>query len=157
MGLFPFLFAVGAGAMERNIPKIINLAYIAVAVFVLLITIPFAVPVFSFEHLDKYAIQTNHIVVYPFSRWEDGKDHGQSQVFSDMTGWEELTSYVEKLTNSYHPQTGRSVPFMLNEIMAMQALYIFMERNSDFLMRYPSWKAMFTGHLTVFQMDRSST
>jgi hypothetical protein len=103
MGLFPFLFAVGAGAMERNIPKIITLAYIAVAVLVLLITVPFAVPVVSFERLDKYAIQTNHRVVYPFSRWEDGKDHGQSQVFSDMTGWKELTSYVAKAYQQLSP------------------------------------------------------
>jgi hypothetical protein len=58
----------------------------AISLFVLLITVPFALPVFSYEQLDRYADRTNHAVIYPFSRWEDGKDHGQSQVFSDMTG-----------------------------------------------------------------------
>jgi hypothetical protein len=94
MGLFPFLFAAGAVAMERDIPKVFNLTFMAISVFVLLITVPFALPVFSYEQLDRYADRTNHAMIYPFSRWEDGKDHGQSQVFSDMTGWEELTSYV---------------------------------------------------------------
>ncbi len=27
-------------------------------------------------------------------RWEDGRDHGISQVYSDMTGWQELTEIV---------------------------------------------------------------
>jgi hypothetical protein len=103
MGLFPFLFAAGAVAMERDIPKVFNLSFVAISAFVLLITMPFAIPVFSFERLDKYATQTNHRIVYPFSRWEDGKDHGQSQVFSDMTGWEELTSYVAKAYQQLSP------------------------------------------------------
>jgi hypothetical protein len=103
MGLFPFLFAAGAVAMEREIPKVLNLTFMAISAFALLITVPFAIPVFTFEYLDKYAAQTNHRVVYPFSRWEDGKDHGQSQVFSDMTGWEELTSHVAKAYQQLSP------------------------------------------------------
>jgi MFS family permease len=96
MGLFPFLFAFGGYAMEKYLPIVFNQVFIAISAFVLIITMPFAIPVFTFEQLDKYAAHTNYAVIYPFSRWEDGKDHGQSQVFSDMTGWEELTSYVAK-------------------------------------------------------------
>jgi hypothetical protein len=94
MGLFPLLFAFGAYAMEKHLPRVLNFSFMAFAVALLIFTIPFALPVLSFEQLDKYAARTNHAVIYPFSRWEDGKDHGQSQVFSDMTGWNEMTSYV---------------------------------------------------------------
>ncbi|HLO80879.1 MAG TPA: glycosyltransferase family 39 protein [Chitinophagaceae bacterium] len=94
MGLIPLLFALGAYTMEKYLPRLICLSFIAICVHVLVFTMPFALPVFTFEQLDKYADRINHAEIYPFSRWEDGKDHGQSQVFSDMTGWDEMTSYV---------------------------------------------------------------
>ncbi len=104
MGLFPFLFAFGAYAMEKYIPRVYDQVFLAISAIVLIITLPFVIPVFSFEQLDKYAARTNHAVIYPFSRWEDGKNHGQSQVFADMTGWSELAGYVANAYGQLTPE-----------------------------------------------------
>jgi hypothetical protein len=61
-----------------------------------LITLPYGIPLMSFDKLIRYTEKTKHLITYPFSRWEDGKIHKISQVYSDMTGWHELTSYVAK-------------------------------------------------------------
>lgn len=74
----------------------INYAIIAVTALVSLLALPFGLPVMSHESLKSYSQKINHLIVYPFSRWEDGKNHNVSQVYSDMTGWKELTSYVAK-------------------------------------------------------------
>jgi hypothetical protein len=50
----------------------------------------------SFDKLSSYSARTAKFMIYPFYRWEDGKVHNISQAYSDMTGWKELVTYVEK-------------------------------------------------------------
>lgn len=99
MGLIPFLFVAGGYAMEKylkNKLKWINYGIIAISLVTSLIALPYALPVMSLDNLSRYSAQTGELVVYPFSRWEDGKVHPVSQVYADMTGWKELTSLVAK-------------------------------------------------------------
>lgn len=99
MGLIPFLFVYGGYAMEKFLIKktrLISYTVLATSIFTSLLAIPYALPVLSFDQLSRYTDNTRHIIIYPFYRWEDGKVHSLSQVYADMTGWQELTSYVAK-------------------------------------------------------------
>ncbi|MGE5449072.1 MAG: glycosyltransferase family 39 protein [Bacteroidales bacterium] len=125
MGIIPFLFAYGGYAMEKLLlqkvwpssdtrspgmadrpasqtwgpgmaGRLIGNAVLAVSMVISLLAIPYALPVMSFDKLSRYTDQTGHLIIYPFYRWEDGKVHSLSQVYADMTGWQELTSYVAK-------------------------------------------------------------
>jgi hypothetical protein len=99
MGIIPFLFAVGGFMMEKYLKHRLawlNYAIIALTAFVSLIALPFGLPIMSHESLKMYSQKTDHLIIYPFSRWEDGKIHNASQAYSDMVGWKELTSYVAK-------------------------------------------------------------
>ena len=102
LGLFPFLFAVGGCTMERYLKGRMNLVRYFVLLIIILysmISIPFGLQVMSFDQLCKYTEKTKHLLIYPFYRWEDGKIHNISQVYSDMTGWRDLTFSVAK---TYH-------------------------------------------------------
>ena len=99
LGLIPFLFAAGGYIMEKYLKgRLIYINYIGLFVcsFFSLVAIPFGIPVLSFDNLLKYEKKTDHLIIYPFYRWEDGKIHEISQVYSDMTGWNELAGYVGK-------------------------------------------------------------
>lgn len=105
LGLIPFLFAAGGCAMEYYLKKrLIWVSYfiLFVSVIASLATMPFGLPLLSFEKLNKYREKTESFIIYPFYRWEDGKVHNISQVYSDMTGWSELAGYVSK---AYHQLT----------------------------------------------------
>ncbi len=99
LGLYPALFAVSGCLMEKYFTgkwRIINyLVWVHIVLFSCL-SAPFSLPLLSFEKLGKYAEKTAGFVSYPFSRWEDGKIHPVSQVFSDMTGWEEMVGLVNQ-------------------------------------------------------------
>jgi hypothetical protein len=99
LGIIPFLFAAGGYAIEKYIKGrsevIASILLISTALFSLL-SLPYGIPILSFAKLNKYNEKTGKWISYPFSRWEDGKIHPISQVYSDMTGWQELTGYVEK-------------------------------------------------------------
>lgn len=99
LGLIPVLFAISGYILEKYFTKrraVINYLVWAMIVVFSTLAIPFALPVLSFEKLSQYSEKTAGFVSYPFSRWEDGKIHHISQVFSDMTGWEELASLVNR-------------------------------------------------------------
>ena len=99
LGLIPFLFAAGGYTMEKYLKgRLIHLEYfiLFLSVDYSLIGLPFGLPIFSFEKLSIYTKKTDHLLIYPFYRWEDGKVHNISQVYSDMTGWEELAGLVAK-------------------------------------------------------------
>lgn len=102
LGLIPFLLAFGGFAMEKYFIgqlKVLNYTILMVVLLTSLVALPYSLPVMSFDRLARYSDKTNHLIVYPFSRWEDGKVHPVSQVYADMTGWHELTSYVAKAYN----------------------------------------------------------
>jgi hypothetical protein len=97
--LVPFLLAFGAYAMEKYCKSglaFINYLVLTLCILSSLIVMPFALPLFSFDKLSRYAATTGKFIVYPFYRWEDGKLHPVSQVYADMTGWKELAGYVAK-------------------------------------------------------------
>jgi hypothetical protein len=76
--------------------RVISYVVLVASVVISLLALPFALPVLSYDQLASYTAKTKKLIVYPFYRWEDGKVHPISQVYSDMTGWHELTSYVAK-------------------------------------------------------------
>jgi hypothetical protein len=99
LGLIPFLFATGGYIMEKYLKgRLIHINFIVLfaSLSFSLVALPFGLPVLSFDDLLKYEKKTDHLIIYPFYRWEDGKIHGISQVYSDMTGWNELAGYVGK-------------------------------------------------------------
>lgn len=99
LGLIPFLFAAGGYTMEKYLKgRLIHLEYFILFLCVdySLIGLPFGLPILSFEKLSNYTKKTDHLLIYPFYRWEDGKVHNISQVYSDMTGWKELAGLVAK-------------------------------------------------------------
>jgi hypothetical protein len=99
LGLIPVLFALSGYVLEKYITvkhKLINYIILGIIVVFSLFSIPFSIPLLSFENLSNYSKKTAGLVSYPFSRWEDGELKQISQVFSDMTGWEELVSIVNK-------------------------------------------------------------
>ncbi len=100
LGLLPFLVAFGSYAMEKYIirgRRMLAFAIIALIPLISLPSLPYSLPVWSFEKLDSYSQKTGHRIIYPFSRWEDGKIHNYSQVFFDMTGWQQLAEVVAKV------------------------------------------------------------
>jgi len=99
LGLIPFLFAFGGYILEKYLKD----RFVYINYFILLITLsfslaalPFGLPLLSFEKLSRYIAKTDHLIIYPFYRWEDGKIHNISQAYSDMTGWKELAGIVGK-------------------------------------------------------------
>jgi hypothetical protein len=99
LGLIPFLFAYGGYIMEKYLKG----RFVYVSYLILFITmsfslaaLPFGLPLLSFEKLSRYIAKTDHLIIYPFYRWEDGKIHNISQLYSDMTGWIELADNVGK-------------------------------------------------------------
>jgi 4-amino-4-deoxy-L-arabinose transferase-like glycosyltransferase len=99
LGLIPVLFALSGYILEKYLThklNIINYFIFSILILFLSLAIPFSIPVFSFEKLSQYSEKTDGFVSYPFSRWEDGKIHHISQIFSDMTGWKEMVGLVKK-------------------------------------------------------------
>jgi hypothetical protein len=99
LGLTPVLFAFGGYALEKYMVgklKWMNYGLLTISLIFSLLALPFGLPILSFERLDEYSKKTGNIIIAPFSRWEDGEKHLISQVYSDMTGWKELTQYVAR-------------------------------------------------------------
>jgi MFS family permease len=100
-GLLPFLVAFGGFAIEKHTKqKRAVIAGLSLLSVYSLLSLPFVLPVLSFKSLDKYAAKTKNWVAAPFMRWEDGAEHSISQVFADMTGWQEIAGYVTLAYNS---------------------------------------------------------
>lgn len=99
MGLVPALLALSGYVFEKYLRgrrKIFYYLSLAVLIVGLGPSLPFALPMLPFDRLQRYAEKTVGFVAYPFSKWEDGKRHPISQVFSDMTGWKEMVSLVDQ-------------------------------------------------------------
>lgn len=99
LGLIPVLYALSGYVLGKYITvkyKFINYIILGIIVVFSILSIPFSIPLLSFEKLSDYSKKTASFVSYPFSRWEDGELRPISQVFSDMTGWEELVSIVNQ-------------------------------------------------------------
>jgi hypothetical protein len=97
LGIIPFLFAYGGYTLEKYLKGKFFSVYYALFSLVMaasLIALPYGLPLLSFKQLNNYSKNNGNYVVYPFSRWEDGKQHPMPQVYADMTGWHELTGYV---------------------------------------------------------------
>ena len=103
LGIVPFLLAFGGYAMEKYIKN--NLSWVNYFILSVIVTssvaaLPSSLPFLSFEKYSNYIEKTKHILIYPFLRWEDGKIHNISQVYSDMTGWRELAEYAAQAYNN---------------------------------------------------------
>ena len=99
LGIFPLLFVFSGYLLEKYLTKkriLINYFILVLIIGFSSLTVPLSLPLLSFEKLSRYTAKTSAFVSYPFSRWEDGQIHPISQIFSDMTGWEELTSLVNQ-------------------------------------------------------------
>ena len=107
LGLIPFLFAAGGYIMEKYLTgrmRLINYLVLFISITVSFLLLPFGLPVLSFDKLNEYRQSTDHLPVYPFYRWEDGKIHNISQIYADMTGWHELACYAGKAYNQISPE-----------------------------------------------------
>ncbi len=107
LGLIPFLFAYGGLMMEKYLTGklvIFNYLMIFIGAGFSLVALPFGLPLLSFDKLYRYEERMNHLITYPFQRWEDGRVHDISQIYADMTGWRELAGYVAKAYNQLTPE-----------------------------------------------------
>jgi len=99
-GLIPFLIAVGAFAIEKYFrPNMVTVGVLTIISIYALLSVPFVKPVFSYPAIEKYGKQTRGWVAAPFMRWEDGNDYPVSQVYADMTGWQEMAELAGKAYN----------------------------------------------------------
>ena len=96
LGIIPVLFVAGGCTLELYMPVTVNRIASLLLFLFLSLSVPYSIPLLSFGNLQKYAEKTGRFVSYPFSRWEDGKLHSVSQVFSDMTGWKEMVDLVSQ-------------------------------------------------------------
>ena len=97
LGIIPFLFAYGGYTLEKYLKGKFFSIYYALFSLVMaasLMALPYGLPLLTFKQLNNYSIKNGDYVVYPFSRWEDGKKHPMPQLYADMIGWQELTGYV---------------------------------------------------------------
>ncbi len=100
LGLFSFLIAFGGYFIEKYIKqKSLVISALAVIAIYSLLSLPLVIPVMSPAKLYNYSAKTSNWIAAPFARWEDGKVHPVSQVYADMTGWNELSENVAK---AYH-------------------------------------------------------
>jgi len=102
LGLLPFLMAFGAYALEKYVVierRKMTYFLVGLIVVISLPSLPYSLPLWSFDKLDRYSRATNQKIIYPFSRWEDGLEHSHSQVYFDMTGWDQLANVVSRAYN----------------------------------------------------------
>lgn len=102
LGIIPFLFAAGGYIIEKYLKgRLVGVTYLILALSVSfsLVSIPSGLQVLSFDKLNKYMDIADKVSVYPFNRWEDGEVHNISQVYADMTGWNELAGYAAAAYN----------------------------------------------------------
>jgi 4-amino-4-deoxy-L-arabinose transferase-like glycosyltransferase len=102
LGIIPFLFAAGGYIIEKYLNGrwvVITYFLLTVSVSFSMISLPFGLPLLSFDTLGRYMGHTGKVTVYPFNRWEDGEVHTISQVYADMTGWNELAGYAADTYN----------------------------------------------------------
>jgi len=104
-GLLPVLVAAGGFFAEKLVrQKTILFVGLAILTGWSLLSFPFVIPTLSFEKLEKYSAKTKGWVAAPFMRWEDGNEHQVSQIYADMTGWQELAGIVAKAYNGLTPE-----------------------------------------------------
>lgn len=97
LGLLPFLLAAGGCAMEKYMTRgLVPLrnSIMALVVVISVLALPTGLPILDLETYMKYREKTGFLKIYPFYRWEGGEVHNLSQVYADMTGWEELAGYT---------------------------------------------------------------
>lgn len=96
-GTLPLLIAAGGCFAEKFIhPKIALVFVTSLLTSISLISLPFVIPVFKFDKLEKYVNNSFGHFLAPFMRWEDGKIHAVSQIYADMTGWQEMADLAGK-------------------------------------------------------------
>jgi hypothetical protein len=101
MGLLPVSIAFGGFFIEKYIrQKIWIISGMTILSVYSLLSLPFVLPILTYQQLEKYSAFTKGWIAAPFMRWEDGKEHAVSQVYADMTGWKELTAIAGKAYNS---------------------------------------------------------
>ena len=99
-GVLPFLVAAGGCFAEKLVlKKPVLFAGLAILTGWSLLSFPFVIPTLSFEKLEKYSAKTKGWVAAPFMRWEDGNEYTVSQVYADMTGWQEMADLAGKAFN----------------------------------------------------------
>lgn len=99
-GLLPFLVAAGSYFAEKMVKqKIILFAGLTILTGWSLLSFPFVIPTLSFEKLENYSAKTKGWVAALFMRWEDGNEYTVSQVYADMTGWQEMADLAGKAFN----------------------------------------------------------
>jgi len=102
LGLLPFLVAYGSYTLEKYIitgKRKMTYFLVGLIAVISLPSLPYSLPLLSFDKLDRYSRATHYKIIYPFSRWEDGLEHSHSQVYFDMTGWNQLANVVSKAYN----------------------------------------------------------
>jgi hypothetical protein len=107
MGILPFLFAAGGRALEKYLTGklgFIRNGILAIVLVIALIALPTGLPLLSFEKYAGYREKTSFLKIYPFYRWEDGSVHELSQVYADMTGWNELAGYAARAYYMLSPE-----------------------------------------------------
>ncbi len=99
-GTLPLLMAAGGCFAEKVVrPKTAIITITSLLSIFSLISLPFVIPVFTFHKLEKYAGNSFGQILAPFMRWEDGKVHPVSQIYADMTGWQEMAALAGKAFN----------------------------------------------------------
>jgi hypothetical protein len=98
LGIFPFLTAAGAVAIEKWVSKrVIRIAIPAVMIILTVPMIPMGIAVLGKEPLKKYFAKLEERYGMDLGRrFEDGSIHSLPQDYADMIGWEELTSAAAK-------------------------------------------------------------
>jgi hypothetical protein len=94
LGLIPFLLAFGGCMVEKYFRKSVQYGILIAALVMSIAAIPSGLPVLSFENYSRYIAKTRHFIHHPLLKWDDGVKHNFSQAYSDMNGWEKLTSIV---------------------------------------------------------------
>ena len=96
LGIYPALFAMGAYYLESitdGRSKAWRYAMVAFPVFLGILLLPVALPLFNPESLSNY-YASRKMEKYGILRWEDHKDHLLPQDFADMLSWREMSDKV---------------------------------------------------------------
>jgi hypothetical protein len=98
LGVYPFLISAGAVSFELLYKRwYVKLLFPLVLVFLTLAILPFGLPVYKAQGLKNYFDRVENKYGIDVGRtFEDGSKHSLPQDYSDMLGWEELTSITAK-------------------------------------------------------------
>jgi uncharacterized membrane protein len=107
LGLVPFLIAFGGYVIEKYFRPSLIYVILSVSLVASVAAIPSGLPVLSFENYSNYVNKTRNFILHPLLKWDDGVRHDFSQAYSDMNGWEKLSSLVAAAYYSLDEQEKR--------------------------------------------------